>query len=167
MIHMKYRKILHLSFLLAVFAISGFTSSVSGAAARVVAPVDPLIIDDAYYCDVDGDLLEDDCRTFFTLYSPTGFEASMIVDLYLSIELPSGQKFYFTYEFGATFVNLPFEIQWYNVAIESGDYIFTVIADMHGWDINRTHFKGTVSETLIFDPREYRDGSIPFAMVIY
>ena len=155
-------------FLLGLISLFGNISSASALSrGAVVAPIDPLVIDDAYYCDLDGDGGEDDCITIFTLYSPTGLLATVDADIYLSILLPSGQLFSFTYRLKQTFVELELTIEWYNVAIEAGWYDFTVIVDMHGFDIDRTHFTGTVTEMLTFDPREYRDGGLPFAIVLF
>lgn len=132
-----------------------------------VIPQDPLVIDDAYYCNLDDDGMEDDCVTLFTLYSPTGLLADIKVDLDLSILLPSGQYFYFSYRIAETFVSLPIEIEWYNVAVESGWYNFTVAAHIWGVDIEGVRFTGNISETLTFDPRDYRSGALPFAIVIF
>ncbi|MHA1612410.1 MAG: hypothetical protein ACTSYU_10200 [Promethearchaeota archaeon] len=172
MAHVKSRTIM---LALAVVGLVAMLSYVSTASAlnnygtREIAPEDPLVIDEAYYCNLDPEVDdgEDDCVTKFTLYSPTGLEADIRVDLVLSIELPSGLIFRFNYRIDAVFVDLPIEIEWYNVAVEDGWYTFTVSAHMRGTDIDGTRFIGTVSDELVFDPREYRDGALPFAIVFF
>ncbi|WP_371804336.1 hypothetical protein [Candidatus Lokiarchaeum ossiferum] len=159
--------------ILGIFLIGlvGFIGNISSASAlsrgAEVAPVDPLIIDDAYYCDKDGDGLEDDVITIFTLYSPTGLLADVDAVIDLSILLPSGQIFSFSYRLKETFIELELTIEWYNCAVEDGWYDFTVLVDMHGFDIDRNHFDGTVTETLTFDPREVGGAGLPFAIVLY
>ena len=168
MLRSKTKKILFGLFLLGIIGIIGNISMVSAYNGnRTIAPVDPLIIDDAYYCDLDEDGNEDDLITMFTLYSPTGLLANVDANIELSILLPSGEEFVFNYRIKETFIELNFTIEWYNCAIESGWYDFTVTVDMQGFDIEQTHFMGTVTETLTFDPREYRDGGLPFAIVMF
>lgn len=155
-------------FLIGLISLIGNVSSASALSRlAVVAPVDPLVINEAYYCDLDDDGGEDDVVTIFTLYSPTGLLANVDAAIDLSILLPSGQIFSFTYRLKETFIELELTIEWYNCAVEDGWYDFTTTVDMHGFDIDRTHFDGTVSETLTFDPREYNDGGFPMAIVFY
>ncbi len=162
----KTRILLTVSLFILLSMVS-YVATASGATARTTeVPQDPLVIHDAYYCDLDDDGKEDDCMTIFSLYSPTGYMADTKVTLDLSIRLPSGQTFFFTYKIWKTFDELRFEIEWYNVAVESGWYNFTVVARMQGFDMMNTHFVGSVMETFTFDPREYREGALPYAVVV-
>ena len=172
MAHVKSRTLMLTVVVMGLIAMVGYVSTASalspwGTSEAVL--LDPLVIDEAYYCNLDPEVDdgEDDCVTKFTLYSPTGLEADVRVDLVLRLELPSGLVFYFTYRINTVFTALPIEIQWYNVAVEDGWYTFSVSAHMWGEDILGTRFVGTVSEELTFDPREYRDGALPFAMVFF
>lgn len=129
--------------------------------------IDCLQITNGTYLDLDLDGYEDDIITEFTVYSPTGLNATIRLDYEFYLTLPSGKTFYMTYKTVETFIDLPTDVHWYNTAEEAGDYTFTLKAWIRGTDIAGNKFNIRVIESLIFDPPEYKDSGRPFGMIIY
>ncbi|MHA2140307.1 MAG: hypothetical protein ACXADC_05325 [Candidatus Thorarchaeota archaeon] len=120
-----------------------------------------IIIDEAYYADYDNDGKEDDVVTVFSviLNDDDGNNGQDVVIVFCKLELPSGTEFDFVFEektksgFQATLV-------WYNTAIESGWYDFSVKAKC-GWNEG--------SDKIIFDPPGKGGGEPPviaIAMIV-
>ena len=88
----------------------------------------------------------------------------MDFDFYLT--LPSGKVFWMTYKAIEYFDVLPVILEWYNVAEEEGDYIFTMDVHLQAvGDDGRITMK--ITESLEFDPPAAKDGGTPTGIIIY
>ncbi len=99
---------------------------------------------DAYYTDADGDGNEDDVIAYFDL----SFEgnARYNIDVYPSLTLPSGSEYTYAYVINTRLSIVHCTMYFYNHALESGDYIFSVQVV--------SYIGGVVSGTAsyVFDP---------------
>ncbi len=121
----------------------------------------------ANYLDLDGDGLEDDIITEYTIYSPTGVLANMWMDFDFYLTMPSGKTFVMEYTVVEEVDILPVVMHWYNVVEESGDYIFTIKAWIRGTDINGQRFNIRLTISYEFDPPDPKVGGIPYGLIIY
>ena len=120
-----------------------------------IESVNYIQIIDAYYGDLDGDLVEDDIKILvefaFTILEPTR------VDINLWIELPSG----YTYNVRVSVFRAPAEsvlnIDCFNMATESGWYTVTMLASVMGTGGGRYY----ITDQLIFDPPTEQGPSLP------
>ncbi len=125
------------------------------------ATTDYINIIDAYYADLDGDLVEDDIKLLvefsFTDTNPTR------VDLNIWIELPSG----FMYSFRVSVYRAPTQsilnIDCINMATESGWYTVTLLASIMGAGNGKLY----ITDELVFDPPTGGGGSLPPSVSAY
>ena len=153
-------------FLLCVVSISFLPLSLAGGGALRTSTASFVEITYATYLDLDNDGLEDDIITEFTVYSPTGEEDWVKMDFDFYLTLPSGKTFWMTYKAIEYFDVLPVILEWYNVAEEEGDYIFSIDVHLQAvGDDGRITMK--ITESLEFDPPESKDGGTPLGIIIY
>lgn len=127
----------------------------------------PLEITNAIYADLDQDGLDDDVIVDFVLKSPTGELCYFDAKFEMFLTLPSGYTYWMQFRITEVFVELPVTLSLYNTATESGWYDLDIFADVWGYDVNGVIFSGTVSDSLTFDPREYKDGGLPYGVISY
>ena len=104
-------------------------------------------IESADYLDLDGDQIEDDILTEFTVAVPQGdwdFERTYV---YCELVLPSGYYFNCLILVIGTYSSFTLTLGWYNTAIESGWYTFFLGAWGSGDDA-----PGLGTDSLVFDP---------------
>ncbi|MHA1520437.1 MAG: hypothetical protein ACTSRK_09665 [Promethearchaeota archaeon] len=162
----KYKRMLIIS--LGIIILSSFINATVAASGSWDYPdyEYPLEIEDAMYDDLDGDGLEDDVLVEFELISPTDEDCFFKGAFTLSLVLPSGFTHVFTFSIRETFEELEVEVELYNVATENGWYDLHIEADILCRS-EGTVFLGIAEDSLTFDPREYQDGFLPYAIVIY
>ena len=136
-----------LTILLALMVLSFFVGEVQ--AAGYEDEDDSLIvsIESADYLDLDGDLLEDDIITEFTISVPKGDWEFDKTYVYCEIILPSGTYFNCILLVIGTYSSFTLTLGWYNTALESGWYTFNLFAWGRGDDAPEM---GT--DSLVFDP---------------
>ena len=136
-----------LTIILALMVLSFFTGEVR--ATSYDENDDSLIvsIESADYLDLDGDQIEDDILTEFTITVPTGDWNFARTYVYCEIVLPSGYYFNCLILMIGTYNSVTVTLGWYNTAIESGWYTFSLWAWGYGHDA-----PGMGSDSLVFDP---------------
>jgi len=157
-----------------IIGISAFGSATAyptrnGHTLPEVLPYDEILeIINADYLDLDDDGIEDDIITEFIFRVPTENMATMECGLRMELEMPSGDGYYSTYSFTESFVEIIIDMEWYNVATESGDYIFSVRIDFSGVDDLGYSISGRITETIIFDPPTTGAvGGEPFGIIFF
>ncbi|MGY5871904.1 MAG: hypothetical protein RTV72_06655 [Candidatus Thorarchaeota archaeon] len=115
-----------LTVILTMLVLSFFTGGV--AATDYDDDDDSLIvsIESADYLDLDGDQLEDDILTEFTIAVPKGDWQFSRTFVYCELVLPSGYYFNFLIILIGSYNSVAITVGWYNTAIESGWYDFAV-----------------------------------------
>jgi hypothetical protein len=111
-----------------------------------LASVEYIQIVDAYYADLDGDGYEDDIKLLvdcaFAETDPSR------VDLNIWVELPSG----LTFSLRVSIYNIPntflLNIDFFDLAIESGWYSVTLLASIMGSGNGKLY----LTDEIIFDP---------------
>ena len=136
-----------LTILLALMVLSFFVGEVQ--AAGYEDEDDSLIvsIESADYLDLDGDLLEDDIITEFTISVPIGDWEFDRTYVYCEIILPSGIYFNCILLVIGTYSSFTLTLGWYNTALESGWYTFNLFAWGRGDDAPEMR-----TDSLVFDP---------------
>ena len=147
MIQMRPAKRIALALALAMMVLSLVTGGVQ--ATSDLSDDDTLVvsIESADYMDLDGDLIEDDILTEFTIRVPEGDWQFRHTYIYCLLELPSGYYFECALLAIGTYEWVTITLAWYNTAIESGWYTFTTCA----WAIGENAPDPGVAST-IFDP---------------
>ncbi|MGY5880069.1 MAG: hypothetical protein RTV31_07445 [Candidatus Thorarchaeota archaeon] len=150
-----------LTIVLAMMVLSFFTGEVQ--AADYGDSGDSLIvsIESADYLDLDGDQMEDDILTEFTIAVPAGNWNFYYTYIYCELVLPSGYYFNCLILLIGTYNSVSIDLAWYNTAIESGWYDFTLWAWCSGFDAPDLGW-----DTVTFDPPTPGDEGIPEIAII-
>jgi hypothetical protein len=101
----------------------------------------------ADYLDLDGDQIEDDILTEFSVSVPVASWKSSISIVYCLLELPSGQAFRCNILVIGCYSLLSLTVGWYNTAYEPGWYTFCVAACIVGNDVPEPGY-----DMIEFDP---------------
>lgn len=118
-------------------------------------------IESADYLDLDGDQIEDDIFTEFTIAVPSGdwkFDRTFV---YCELVLPSGYYFNCLILMIGTYSSVTLTLGWYNTAIESGWYTIAVWAWGYGPDAPDMGL-----DSLVFDPPTEGEPGIPYIAII-
>jgi hypothetical protein len=136
-----------LSIILAFMVLAYFTGEVQ--ATNYGDDEDSLMvsIESADYLDLDGDQIEDDILTEFTITVPEGDWDFSRTYAYCELVLPSGYYFGCLILMIGTYNSVTLTLGWYNTAIESGWYTFSIFAWGTG---NNAPEMGM--DSVIFDP---------------
>ncbi|TFH03606.1 MAG: hypothetical protein E4H14_16425 [Candidatus Thorarchaeota archaeon] len=136
-----------LTVILAMMILSLFVGEVQ--ATDYDANKDSLIvsIESADYLDLDGDQIEDDILTEFTITVPKGNWEFVRTFVYCELVLPSGYYFNCLFLMIGSYNSVTLTLGWYNTAIESGWYTFEVYAWGSGPDAPDLGY-----DSVIFDP---------------
>ncbi|TFH00563.1 MAG: hypothetical protein E4H14_19525 [Candidatus Thorarchaeota archaeon] len=118
-------------------------------------------IESADYLDLDGDQLEDDILTEFTITVPQGDWDFRYTYIYCELVLPSGYYFNCLILMIGTYNSVTLTLGWYNTAIESGWYTFSLWA----WGYGHVA-PGLGSDSIVFDPPTEGDPGLPFIEII-
>jgi hypothetical protein len=118
-------------------------------------------IESADYLDLDGDQMEDDILTEFTITVPSGYWIFQHTYIYCELVLPSGYYFNCMILLIGTYNTVSIDLAWYNTAIESGWYDFTLWAWGEGY---RAPDLGW--DTVTFDPPTPGDQGDPIIDII-
>jgi hypothetical protein len=111
----------------------------------------------AYYDDLDYDGDYDDVYTLITITPYSSQLSSAIIDIYQFVQLPSGDTWYFTLTALGLSKRIYIEVQWYDIATESGWYTFLVSLDAYTYSGLYTY-----DEAVMFDPpEEGPEGGMP------
>lgn len=150
-----------LTVILALMVLSFFTGEVQ--ATDYDDSNDSLIvsIESADYLDLDGDQMEDDIITVFTLEVPDGdweFHRTLI---YCKLVLPSGYYFSCVILVYGTYNRFTLTLGWYNTAIEAGWYSFALCAYGIGYNPPEPGF-----DSIIFDPPTAGEPGSPVIEII-
>ncbi len=152
------------NFLFTVFIILPILlANVPASSANFSVSID---ITDAYYADLDADLLEDDIVVTLNV-TLTNIYVSTNVDIYIGITLPSGTEFWFLaeinvvkYTYSVTF-GMKFDLM--NTALEPGWYEANAVGFADGDQFS-------IMDSFIFDPPGGTDGGWPtsvYEIIIY
>ncbi|NHJ49295.1 MAG: hypothetical protein FK733_16015 [Asgard group archaeon] len=143
----------HIKYLVITLLLSSFIIGLSFSAKSIQADDDDDIRAklDLYYAsygDFDGDGLEDDCYYEAKLYIGSNREFKSY--WFLTLELPSGTTFCFTYSCGIESSDgiIDVKIYTFNTAIESGWFIGTLYCKLY----NDSGQSIWVYDQIIFDP---------------
>lgn len=145
-----------LTIILAFMVLSLFVGEVQ--ATGDVYSGDSLIvsIESADYLDLDGDQIEDDILTEFSISVPKGDWVFVRTYVYCELVLPSGNYFNCLILLIGTYNSVTLTLGWFNTAIEPGWYDFTVWAWGSGPDA-----PDLGSDWVVFDPPETGGGPAP------
>lgn len=105
-------------------------------------------INDAYYADLDGDLLADDIKLDLTL-EIYNYNFYTSVEVYVGVTLPSGTEYWFVITLdvykSTTYYGTGLDVNLYDTATESGWYTAHAVGFASGESYS-------VMESLTFDP---------------
>jgi hypothetical protein len=104
-------------------------------------------IESADYLDLDGDQIEDDILTEFTITVPDGNWIFDMTYVYCELVLPSGYYFNCLLLIIGNYNSVTLTLGWYNTAIESGWYTFSLYSWGYGY-----YAPEMGSDSIIFDP---------------
>ena len=160
MIRMKTISKRILTIVIALMVLSFFTGEVQ---ATSYDDDDSLIvsIESADYLDLDADQMEDDILTEFRITVPTGNWNFRYTYIYCELVLPSGYYFNCMILLIGTYNSVSLSLGWYNCAIESGWYTFSLWAWGEGHDAPNLGY-----DSVIFDPPTPGDEGDPFIDII-
>jgi len=147
--------------ILAIMVLSLFTGEVQATDYGDTGDSLMVSIESADYLDLDGDQIEDDILTEFTVAVPQGdwdFERTYV---YCELVLPSGYYFNCLILVIGTYSSFTLTLGWYNAAIESGWYTFVLGAWGSGHDA-----PGLGTDSLVFDPPTKGDPGTPTIEII-
>lgn len=128
MIQMRRAKRIALALALAMMVFSLFTGGVQATGGMGEDDALVVSIESAEYLDLDGDQIEDDILTEFTIAVPEGDWEFRHTYIYCLLELPSGYYFECALLAIGTYQWVTITLAWYNTAIEAGWYVFTTCA---------------------------------------
>lgn len=136
-----------LTIILAMMVLSFFTGKVQ--ATNYDESDDSLIvsIESADYLDLEGDQIENDILTEFMITVPSGYWSFQTTYIYCELVLPSGYYFNCMILLIGTYNSVSIDLAWYNTAVESGWYDFTVWS----WGVGR-NAPDLGWDTVAFDP---------------
>jgi hypothetical protein len=115
-------------------------------------------ITDAYYCDLDGDTIEDDVFSTFTINIENEADKHFLFITKIVLKLPSGYHYNYYYKMDTSEPEYEYTICFYNHATENGWYtvdIFCLLFD--------GRHLGFGIESYTFDPPGQDDGGEPRA----
>jgi len=147
--------------ILALMVLSFFTGEV--AATDYGGSNDSLMvsIESADYLDLDGDQIENDILTEFTITVPQGEWEFLHTYIYCELVLPSGCYFNCLILLIGTYSSVSLSLAWYNTAIESGWYSFSLWACGYGTNAPETGYN-----TIQFDPPTEGEPGMPSIAII-
>jgi hypothetical protein len=118
-------------------------------------------IESADYLDFDGDGVEDDIIVEYEIEVPNGNWYFSRTDIYCVLELPSGDYFDCLIIVIGKYNSLKITMVWYNTAIESGWYTFSVYAFAYGY-----HAPEPGGDSYVFDPPTPKEPGTPVIDII-
>ena len=147
MIQMRRAKQTALALVLAMMVLSFLTGGVQATGDQGEDDALVVSIESAGYLDLDGDQIEDDILTEFTISVPKGDWEFRHTYIYCLLELPSGYFFECALLAIGTYEWVTITLAWYNTAIEAGWYVFTTCA----WALGE-NTPGPGGASIVFDP---------------
>jgi hypothetical protein len=132
---------------MAIMVLSLFTGEVQATDSDGTGDSLIVSIESADYLDLDGDQIEDDILTEFTITVPEGNWVFDRTYVYCELVLPSGYYFNCLILIIGNYNSVTLSMGWYNTAIESGWYTFSLCS----WGYGR-YSPDIGSDTIVFDP---------------
>lgn len=115
----------------------------------------------AYYYDLDNDGIKDDVYTVVEVYTFSGYAEQVQAYIYQYLTLPSGKTYYLRVYVYGTGSYYRIYTRWYNVATESGWYLFEAKME----NLNFFGYSYDESAVLFDPPKEGPDGAMPTASI--
>lgn len=154
-------------YVLGLFTLSLLGLGVKGVSAWGYPPPPPPMVEIGYanYLDLDGDGIEDDILTNFTIYDPYWSISNYYGQIRLYMVLPSGFTWYIEIDIDWYISETKtLHVEWHNCATESGWYDFYVYLDAYVFLSNGGLDYVYEYDYLEFDPPEKgADIGEPFA----
>jgi hypothetical protein len=150
-----------LTVILALMVLSFFTGEVTAKDYSSSGDSLMVSIESADYLDLDGDQMENDILTEFTITVPQGDWDFHYTYIYCELVLPSGNYFNCMILLIGTYNSVTLCLGWYNCALESGWYTFSLWSWGDGRDApNLGH------DSVVFDPPTPGNEGDPFIDII-
>ena len=150
-----------LTVIVALMVLSFFTGEVQAADYGDTDDSLMVSIESADYLDLDGDQMDDDIFTEFTIAVPEGDWDFDYTYIYCKLVLPSGNYFHCLFLMIGSYNSVTITLAWYNTALESGWYTFSLWVWGCGPNAPEMGY-----DTLDFDPPEVGDPGIPSVEII-